>query len=151
MEHFQKHEVEPTRAALIYNHFEKSRNRIISGELEIGEHEGTLLEIGDPYDVSMRASLGYLQDSKYVIYLEWCLLQTLTHGEIERFIARIEQTKDDGGLVNRLIVEHCDGEIRGMFYSKPVFHPLEFHPNEIVLHLIMKDLAEYPSVHCCED
>jgi hypothetical protein len=142
-------EIDTYRAAMIFNHFEKIHTRLIDGELDYGEGEWDIVNIGDPYDHSMRASLGYMEDSKYGIHLSWCSIHTVTLGEIQRYIATIDRSRDSGEIVYHLIVEQGDGIINGMFYCHHDTLPTEFHPDEIVSHLILKDLQEYPSVHCC--
>jgi len=148
MKHINEFEIDPYRSAVMFNHFEKIHMKIIDGEFDCGEGDVDMVDIGDPYDRSVRASLGYMEDSKYGMHLSWCSIRTLTNGEIQRYITKIDKAKDDGELVHYLIVERCDGIIRGMFYCPHKSLQPEFHPNEIVSHLILKDLQEYPSVHC---
>ena len=149
MKNINEFEIDPYRAAIIFGHFEKIHARLIDGELDYGEGEAELLSIGDPYDHSMRASLGYLEDSKYGIHLSWCSIYTLTSGELHRYSATIDRAKDNGEVIHHLIVERCDKIISGKFYCQHTSLEPEFHPDTIVSHLIMKDLQEYPSVHCC--
>ena len=146
MRHINEFEIDPSRAALIFAHFEKIHVKLIQGELDYGEGETALLDIGDPYDHSMRASLGYMEDSKYGMHLSWCSIHTVTLGEIQKYMVMIDRSFDGGEIVHHLIVERCNGIISGMFYCPHKSLEPKFNPNEIVSHLIMKDLQEYPSV-----
>ena len=142
-------EIDEHRTAIIFNHFRRIRMKLISGELDFYEGEAEHLDIGGPEDESMIEMLGYIQDTKYLIHLRWCMLETLTCGEIQRFIAKIDKAPDDGQEVHRLIVEQSAAGYSGIFCSaQGTFEPT-FHPDEIISHLIMKDIAEYPSVRCC--
>ena len=149
MTHMNEFEIDPYRAAMIYRHFEKIHMRIIDGELDYGEGEMDVINIGDPYDHSIRVSIGYLEDSKYGIHLSWCSMFTLTDGTIQRYTATVDRSRDGGETINHLILERCEDVITGMFYCPHKSFDDDLHPNEIVSHLIQKDLREYPSVDGC--
>ena len=145
----QVFEIDEHRTAIIFNHFRRIRMKLISGELDFYEGQAEHLDIGGPEDESMIEMLGYIQDTKYPIHLRWCALETLTCGEIQRFIAKIDKAHDDGREVHRMIVEQSAAGYSGIFCSVQAIFEQTFHPDEIISHLIMKDIAEYPSVRCC--
>ena len=151
MEFKQVYEIDEYRAAIIFNYFDKIHMRLVSGELDFGECDGDVeeLDIGDPSNKSMIANLGYMQDTKYVISFKWCKLMTLTWGYVERYIISIEKSCYDGNEVHRIIVERSAEECSGIFCSTQAQFEPTFHPDGIISHLIMKDIAEYPSVRCC--
>ncbi len=149
MEFKQAYEIDEYRSAIIFNYFDKTHMRLLSGELDFGEGKVIWLDIGDPGDDSLTAMLGYIQDTKYPIYLQWCALETLVCGEMQRFIAKIDKAPDDGTEIHRIIVERSAAGFSGIFYTVNAISEPNFHPDEIISHLIMKDIAEYPSVRCC--
>ena len=140
-------EIDPYRAAMVFRHFEKTHMRLIDGELDYGEGTFDALEIGDPYHASMRESLGYMEDSKYGIHLSWCALNTVTLGEMHRYIAAIDSTMDGGEVVASLIVERSDDNIKGIFYCSRDSLNNDFDPDEVVSHIIRKNLENYPGVY----
>ena len=150
MKNMNEFEIDPYRAAMIFSHFEKIHARLIDGELDFGEGDAEMVDIGDPYDHSIRASLGYLVDSKYGMHLSWCSLNTLVSGEIQRYIATVDRAIDNGEKVHDLVVERCDEIIYGKFYCHHSSFNQELHPDTIISHLILKDLEEYPSVRRCD-
>ena len=145
----QLYEIEYHRAANIFNYFAKIHMKLMSGELDFGEGLTEQLDIGDPGEESCTEMLGYIQDTKYSIYLKRSALETLTCGALQRFVAIIDKAPDEGQEVHRLIVELSAAGYSGIFCSaQGTFEPT-FHPDKIISHLIMKDIAEYPSVRCC--
>ena len=145
----QLYEIEYHRAANIFNYFAKIHMKLMSGELDFGEGLTEQLDIGDPGEESCTEMLGYIQDTKYSIYLKRSALETLTCGELQRFVAIIDKAHDNGREAHRIIVERSCAGYSGMFYSAQAEFEPNFHPDQIISHLIMKDIAEYPSVRCC--
>ena len=133
----------------MFNYFERIHMKLISGELDFNEGQAEVLDICGPEDESMIVMLGYIQDTEYPFYLQWCLLETLKCGEVQQFIAKIDKAHDDGQEVHRIIVERSAAGYSGIFCSAQAIFEPNFHPDQIISHLIMKDIEEYPSVRCC--
>ena len=150
MNYMHKFEINEQRAALIFSHFERTHLRLIKSIIGEIDNEPDKLDIGDPDDISMKTTIGHLEDSKYDIFLEWCTMQTLSYGEIQRYIAYIKTKEQICGALCQLIVEGSEGIISGLYCSAIETSAPAIHPDEFISHIIMKDIAEYPTVKCCE-
>ncbi len=122
--------------------------RLVAGEIDFGDCDGNVEEL-DIGDQSMIANLGYMQDNKYLINFKWCKLMTLTCGYVERYIILVEKSCHDISKMHRIIVERSAEECSGIFCSAQAQFEPAFRPDEIISHLIMKDIAAYPSMRCC--
>ena len=147
MTYMHKFEIDEHRAALIFRHFDRIHMRIIGSGIADIKGETEPMNIGDPYEVSMKTEIGLIEDSKYTIRLDWLLLITLMCGELQRFVVDVKRKICDGDLTHTLIVEHSDGNYCGAFYSEQETFLPTFNADELVAHILLKDIEEYPSVH----
>lgn len=151
MTHMHKFVVDEHRAALVFRYFNDIHMRLHNNEIANTEEDTDNIDIGDPYSVSMRTDLGVLEDGIYSMKLDWMLLCTITCGDMQRFVADITITELDNNLSHVLIVEQSDAGYCCAFYSEQeAFHP-KYKPDEILGHIILRDLAVNPCVHCRED
>ncbi|MEI7607312.1 MAG: hypothetical protein WCJ64_07995 [Rhodospirillaceae bacterium] len=132
--------IEGRRAGAIFNIFNRIHSGKLLGEIGPDECDVQFLDLGNPRNDSMRSDLGYIQDTKYKINLSWCVLVTVTCGEVERYTASVEN--ENGREVIRIIVERSHAGYGGMIYSmRATLEPM-YNPEEIISHLIIKDIAE---------
>ncbi len=147
MNYLHQYEIHEDRASILWTYFHRICMRVISNKDFIGTCEGGPLDIGDPHDISSTTHIGYLEDSKYEIDLLWCLIDTVTVGTIVRLVADIKATGVNDAETYSIIVEKSGDVCFGKAYSEQGSFIPNGNIDDIILHLITKEIAENPSKH----